>query len=116
MFPLSHFLKFAAAGAIFTLTVAVHSPYAEEIIQILGPVGPHAPILGTVGDGRCNVHAVIWNADDMEAKSAAGVRASLDPGQTAFIDSSATETLKLKCGDYAETLEATNNDQEVAAK
>jgi hypothetical protein len=88
MFPLSHFLKFAAAGAIFTLTVAVHSPYAEEIIQILGPVGPHAPILGTVGnkrvvaffepgDGRCNVHAVIWNADDMEAKSAAGVRGRL---------------------------------------
>jgi len=28
MFPLS--LKFAAAGALFILTAAVHSPYADE--------------------------------------------------------------------------------------
>ena len=71
MFPLSQSLKFAAGGAIFTLTAAVHSPYADTMTQILGPVGPYAPIMSSVGnkrvvaffvpgDGRCNVQAVFW--------------------------------------------------------
>src|SRR5262249_48496596 len=95
MFPLSQSLKFAAGGAIFTLTAAVHSPYADSVAQILGPVGPYAPIMSSVGnkrvvaffvpgDGRCNVQAVFWNADDGDAKSAAGVRVSLNPAQTIF--------------------------------
>ena len=127
MFPLCQSLKFVAAGALFTLTAAVHSPYADEMTQILGPVGPNAPILSTVGnkrviaffvpgDGRCNVQAVMWNADDMEAKSAAGVRVSLGPGQTVSIDSSATETFTLKCGDYAESLVSVDTDSQVASK
>jgi hypothetical protein len=33
-----------------------------------------------------------------------------------LIDSSATETLTLKCGDYAESLSAIDSDQQVAAK
>jgi hypothetical protein len=125
MFPLSQSLKFAVGGAIFTLTAAVHSPYADTMTQILGPVGPYAPIMSSVGnkhvvaffvpgDGRCNVQAVFWNADDVEAKSAAGVRVNLNPAQTISLDSSATETLTLKCGDSAESLSAI--DQQVAAK
>jgi hypothetical protein len=125
MFPLS--LKFAAAGALFTLTAAVHSPYADEMTQILGPVGPYVPIMSTIGhkriiaffvpgDGRCNLQAVTWNADDMEAKSAAGIRVSLTPGQTVSIDSSATETFTLKCGDHAESLASVDTDHEVASK
>src|SRR5262249_30717230 len=85
---------------------------ANEMIQQSGPVGPHEPILVTVaqkhviaffvpGNGQCNVQAVIWNADDPEAKSAARVRVSLNPRQTTFIDTSATETFTLKCGDFA---------------
>ena len=69
MFPLS--LKFAVVGAIFALTAAAHSPYADTIVQIPGPVGPYAPIMSSVGnkhvvaffvpgDGRCNVQAVFW--------------------------------------------------------
>lgn len=124
MVPLS--LKFVAAGALFTLTAAVHSPYADRLTQILGPVGAYAPIISSVGnkrviaffvpgDGRCNVQAVFWNADDMEAKSAAGVRFALNPGQTASIDSSATETFTLKCGDHAESLASVDTDQQVAS-
>jgi hypothetical protein len=56
------------------------------------------------GNGQCNVQTVFWNADDMEAKSAAGVRFSLNPSQIASIDSSATDTFTLKCGDHAESL------------
>jgi hypothetical protein len=56
------------------------------------------------GNGQCNVQVVSWNADDMEAKSAGGVRLSLNPGQTVAIDNSATESFK--CGDQAETLAA----------
>jgi hypothetical protein len=71
MFPLSQSLKFAAAGALLTFTAAVHSPYADEMTQFLGPVAPHVPIISTIGhkrviaffvpgDDRCNLQAVTW--------------------------------------------------------
>ena len=142
MFPLRKFLTFAVAGAIFALSAATHSPYAEtlvalsaptnpasadEMVQNLGPVPAHEPILKTVGNkhviaffvpgnGQCNVQAVTWNADDMEAKSAGGVRLSLNPGQTVASDNSATESLTLKCGDHAETLAAIDTNQQVASR
>ena len=50
MFPLSrNFLKFAAAGAFLALTVSGTPARADELAQNLGPVGPHEPILTTVG-------------------------------------------------------------------
>ena len=126
MFPLSgNFLKFAAGGALVALTATPAS--AEEMYEKLGRVGAHDPILTTVGskrlvaffvpgNGQCNVQAVIWNADDMEAKSAGGIRVSLNPGQTASLDSSPTEFLTLKCGDYAETMAAIGSTQQFASK
>jgi hypothetical protein len=142
MFPRSrNFLKFAAGGAFLALSAVAHTPYAaalmapyltspagaDEMVQRLGSVGPHEPLLTTIGhkriiaffvpgDGRCNRQAVTWNADDMEAKSAAGIRVSLTPGQTVSIDSSATETFTLKCGDHAESLASVDTDHEVASK
>ena len=128
MSPLSrNFLKFAVAGAFVALTAAATPARAGEMVQNLGPVAPHEPMMTMVGDkhviaffvpgnGQCNVQAVIWNADDMEAKSADGFRVSLNPAQTATIDSSATKTLTLKCGDHAETLAAIDTDQQVASK
>jgi hypothetical protein len=128
MFPLyRNFLKFAAAGALVALTAASTPARADELIQNLGPVGPHQPMIATVGskrviaffvpgNGQCNVQAVIWNADDMEAKSAGGVRVSLNPGQTASIDSAENKSLTLQCGDYAETLAAIDTDQSIASK
>ena len=128
MFPLSHnFLKFAAAGALFALTAVSTPASAYEITQQIGPVGPNEPILSTVGNkhvvaffvtgnGQCNVQVVIWNADDMEAKSAGGVRLSLDPRQTVSIDSSDTESFTLKCGDDAKTLASVDTNQQFASK
>ena len=128
MFTLSrNFLKFAAASAIVALTAVSTPSRAEDMTQNLGPVRAHEPIMTTVGNkhviaffvpgnGQCNVQAVMWNADDMEAKSAGGVRFSLNPGQTASIDSSATEFLTLKCGDHAENLASVTTDQQFASK
>jgi len=140
MFPRSrNFLKFAAGGAILALSAVAHTPYGAALIspasageiwpQRLGSVGPHEPLLATVGNKRvlaffipgndqCNVQAVIWNADDMEATTAGRVRVSLNPGQTASIDSSATETFTILCGDRAETLASVdpNPDPQVVSK
>jgi hypothetical protein len=127
MFSLTrNFLKFAVAGAIVTLTAVSAPASAAEMVQNLGPVPAHEPILKTVGNkhviaffvpgnGKCNVQTVIWNADDLEANSA-GVQIGLNPGQTASIDSSATESFNLRCGDHAETLAAIDGDQQYASK
>jgi hypothetical protein len=127
MFPLSrNFLKFAAAGAIVILSAASTPASADELIQNLGPVGPHEPLITMVGskrviafyvpgNGGCNVQAVIWYVDDADANTAAGIRVSLNPGQTAAIDSAENKSLTLKCGDYAETLAAVDAEQQVEA-
>lgn len=128
MFPLSHnFLKFAAAGTLLALTAASTPALADEMAQNLGPVGPHEPMITTVGskrviafyvpgNGGCNVQAVIWNGDDADANTAAGFRVSLTPGQTTSIDSAENKSLTLKCGDYAENLAAVDTDHQVASK
>jgi hypothetical protein len=127
MFPLSrNFLKFAAAGALVALTATSTPARADELIQNLGPVGPHEPMIAMVGskrviafyvpgNGDCNVQAVIWNNDSTDdANTAAGFRVSLKAGQTASIDSAENKSLTLKCGDYAETLAAVDTNQNIA--
>jgi len=116
MFSLSrNVLGFAVASSLAVLTVSATPASAEEMVQRLGPVSPQQPILATVGDkhviafftpdkGQCQVQVVVWHAGDLEARSAGGVRISLNPGQTASIDSSGNESFTLKCGDRAETL------------
>jgi len=117
MFSLTRiqFLKFAAAGAIVA-TIAASTPVrADEMVQNLGPVGPHEPILATVGSkrfiafyvpgsGHCAVNAVVWDGDDTEGNTAARVWVSLNPGETVQIDTVESKSLTLRCGDYAETL------------
>jgi hypothetical protein len=120
------FLKFASAATVVALAAVSTPASANEMVQNLGPVPAHEPILKTVGNkhviaffvpgnAQCNVQVVIWNAEDVEAKSA-GVKISLNPGQTASIDSSATESFTLRCGDNAETLAAVDGDQHLASK
>lgn len=129
MFSLTHdqLLKIAAVGAIVAFSAASTPARADEMTQNLGPVGPHEPILAAVGDkrviafyapgtGTCNVQAVIWNGDDTDAVTAAGIRISLDPGQTASIDSPENKSLTLRCGDYAETLAAVDAEHHLASK
>jgi hypothetical protein len=117
MFPLSRiqFLKFAAVS---TLVVLCATPTrAEELAQNLGPVGPHDPILTTVGskrvlafyepdNGHCGLNAVVWDKTDADTgkTSAARVRISLNPRQMVHIDSTDNKSINLQCGDHADTL------------
>ena len=127
MFPLSrNFLKFAAAGALLAYTVSGTPARADEMAQNLGPVGPHEPMITTIGskrviafyvpgNGGCNVQAVIWNSEETDGNTAAGIRVSLNPGQTASIDSTESKSLTLKCGEEAETLAMVDNTTRFAS-
>lgn len=128
MFKLScKFLGFAAASSLALLTVTTAPAAAGDMVQSLGPVGPEQPILATVGDkqvvaffasrnGQCDVQMVIWNRDDVEARTAGAVRISLNPGQFAAIDSTGNESFTLKCGDNAETLSSVHGKQQFASR
>ena len=87
-------LGFAAAGAFVTLTALDLPARADELVQHLGPVGPHEPILTTFGNkrviafyepdnGHCAVNAVVYDKTDADTgmTTAARVRVSLDPRQ-----------------------------------
>jgi hypothetical protein len=129
MFPLSHnFLKFAAAGALVALTAVSTPSRADELVQHLGPVGPHEPILATFGNkrviafyepgnGRCAVNAVVYEKTDAYTgmTTAARFRVSLNPREVVHIDSTDNKTLSLQCGDFAETLSVVDTEQELAS-
>jgi hypothetical protein len=115
MFPLTRILTLAAVGALVALTATSIPVRADELAQNLGPVGPHEPILTTVGNkrviafyeligGHCAFHAVVWNTTDLNADSAGGFQAHLSPRQMARIDTAQNESLNLQCGDNAENL------------
>jgi hypothetical protein len=128
MFPFSrNFLKFAAAGALVALTAVSTPARAVELVDNLGPVGPHEPILAWVGSkriiafyqpdsGNCAVHVVVWDPKDTNAESTMGFQATLNPGGTASIASVENKSLTLRCGDYAEHLAAVDTDRQVASK
>jgi hypothetical protein len=132
MFPLSrNFLKFAAAGAFVALTVSGTPARADEMAQNLGPVGPHEPILTTVGNkrviafyepdnGHCAVNAVVYDQTDAYTgmTTAARVRVSLNPREMVHIDSTDNESVKslnLQCGDDAESLALVDSNTRYAS-
>ena len=126
MFPLARMLSLAAASALVALTAVGSSARAEELPQNLGPVGPHEPILTTVGNkrvlaffepesGNCAFQAVLWNRADDNADTASRVRTSLNPRQMVLIDTPDNKTLKLECGDNAERLAIIDKNHLVAA-
>ena len=126
MFPLARMLSLAAASALVALTAVSASALAEELPQNLGPVGPHEPILTTVGNkrvlaffepgsGKCAFQAVIWNTSDDNDDTTSRVRTDLNPRQIVLIDTPDNKTLKLECGDNAERLVIIDNNHFVAA-
>ena len=126
MFPLARMLSLAAASAFIALTAVCFSARAEELPQNLGPVGPHEPILTTVGNkrvlaffepgnGYCAIQAVIWNSADVNEDTTSRVRTNLNAGQSVIIDTPDNKTLKLQCGDKAERLAIIENRDFVAA-
>ena len=120
-------LKFAAAGGVIVCTLGTPAR-ADELVQNLGPVGPHEAILTEVGserviafyepdNGRCAVHAVVFDKTDAYTgmTTAARVRVSLNPRQTTSIDSVGDKSLTLKCGDDAETLAIVDSNTRFAS-
>jgi hypothetical protein len=108
-------LNYVGLGFLLALGALSLPARADDMAQNLGPVGPHEPILATVGgkrviafyeprSGQCGMHVVVWNSADASGASAARVRVSLDPRQVVHIDSPDNKSIDLRCGDYAETL------------
>jgi hypothetical protein len=103
------------------------SARADELVQNLGPVGPHEPILTEVGDkrliafyepesGKCGMHVIVWQTADIVGGSGTRVRVTLDPRQIVQIDTPDSKSVKLQCGNYAETLALVRPDSVVTAK
>jgi hypothetical protein len=123
-------LKFAAAGAVVVCTLGTPAR-ADELVQNLGPVGPHETILTEVGskrviafyepdNGRCAVHAVVFDKTDAYTgmTTAARVRVSLNPREMVHIDSTDNDSftsLNLQCGKDAERLTIIDTDSLVAS-
>ena len=105
---------FVAAVAINVL--ATTNPIqADELARNLGPVGPHQPILASVGTkrviafyvpngGHCAVDATVWERADAAASSAARFRVSLKPRQVVHVEAAENASLTLQCGHGAKTL------------
>jgi hypothetical protein len=115
--------KIAVVGAFAAFT-CLSGPAVADELNNLGPVGPHQPILASVGSERviafylpgsnqCAVHAVIWNKTKSEA-SPARIRISLEPGQIMHIDSVEGDSLNLRCESNAESLALVDTNNAVA--
>jgi hypothetical protein len=115
MFALTRILSLAAVGVFVALTAVTTRASSDEMVQNLGPVGPHEPILATFGSkriiafyhpdsGKCAVHLVLWNPADDKAESTVGYKATLNPLQMAHVDSAENESLHLQCSDHAQRL------------
>ena len=126
MFTLFKSLNFVGLGFLLALGALSLPARADDLAQNLGPVGPHEPILATVGgkrviafyeprSGQCGMHVVVWNSADSSGELAARVRVSLDPRQMVHIDSADNKSIDLKCGDYAETLSLIETNTVVTA-
>ena len=126
---LSQLPEVRSGRRIVALTAVSTPARADELVQNLGPVGPHEPILTTFGNkrviafyepdnGRCAVNAVVYDKTDADTgmTTAARVRVNLNPREVVHVDSTDNKTLTLKCGDYAETLSVVDADQQVASK
>ena len=120
-------LGIAAAGAFVALTAVGLPARADELVQHLGPVGPHEPILTTFGNkrviafyepdnGHCAVNAVVYDKTDADTgmTTAARVRVSLNPRQIVHIDSTDNKSINLQCSDRAEMLALVDNGELVA--
>ena len=133
MFSLSRiqFSKFAAMGSLVVLCTLGTPARADELVQNLGPVGPHETILTEVGserviafyepdNGRCAVHAVVFDKTDAYTgmTTAARVRVGLNPLDMVHIDSTDNGSLKslnLQCGKDAEKLTIIDTDSSVVS-
>ena len=125
MFSLTHKTRTAlVASGLIALSSFASPVCAEDLVEHLGPVGPHEPILTNVGSKRvlafytpgenaCALQAIVWTKEE-DTTSPARVRVSMDPGAIVHIDSPENESLNLQCSDDAKKLAVIEDDQRVA--
>ena len=120
--------KIAVIGALaaFTsLSVPASVPAVADDLTNLGPVGPHQPILASVGSERviafylpgnnqCALHAVIWDKSSDSEAAPARIRISLEPGQIIHIDSVEGDSVNLRCESNADRLAVVDTNDAVA--
>lgn len=125
MFTRTHNRILTLVAATVLTTLAANAPArAEEPVEYLGPVGPHQPILATVGDkrviayylpdnGRCALQVIVWNQfhDDSNPER---VRISLGPNQMIHIDGDPRHSLNLQCSETAKRLTVVDTTEEIA--
>ena len=116
--------RLAALGTLVIAGALSLPVRAEELVQNLGPVGPHDPILTTVGskrviafytpDGRnCGIYLTVWDPKDADASSTIRVRVSLNPQQRVHVDSAEHKSLGLQCGDDAARLTIVDSGEQL---
>jgi hypothetical protein len=99
--------KIAVIGAVAAFT-SLSVPAVADELTYLGPVGPHEPILASVGSERviafylpgnnqCAMHAVIGDRSSDSEPARTRIRISLEPGQILHIDSVEGDSLNLRC-------------------
>ncbi len=111
--------------ATFVALAASGTPSRGEDMAVnLGPVGPHQPILASVGESRvvafympdgpnCGLQAVVWQ--DESGDDATRLRVSLSPRQIVHIDNAGQKTLSLQCGERAEQLAVVDSRELITA-
>src|SRR5262245_12513162 len=106
--------KIAVIGVLAAFTSLSPPAVADDVIN-LGPVGPHQPILTSVGSVRviafylpgnnqCALQAVIWDKSTDSEPEGARIRMSLEPGQIMHLDSVDGDSLNLRCESNADRL------------
>ena len=125
MFSLTHKTCTAlVASGLIALSSFASPAYADDLVEHLGPVEAHEPILTTVGSKRvlafytpgenaCALHAIVWTKEE-DKTSPARVRVTMDPGAIVHIDSPENDSLNLKCLDGAKKLAVVDDDENVA--
>jgi hypothetical protein len=97
-----------ATGVLLALASSISTVRASDWTDNPGPVQAWEPILSGFGEKRliafydpaddsCAIQAVIWNSEDVEARSASRLRINLRHGETAHLDSVNKVSLGLRC-------------------
>lgn len=113
-------LSIAAASALIVLAATFTASAADNNHTNFGPVGPHEPILATVGtfrlvayyepdNGKCAVSAVVFDATpNGGGKASTRVRLALHPGELFHLDGVKDAQVVLTCGPNAKSLTVLN--------
>ena len=120
MFTLSVLSRLLVATCLVVVGAFGLAARAQEPSENPGSVKANEAVLKTVGnqrliafyeagDGDCGLNVVMWPAADESGNSATRIRVKLNANQAAYIDSTDNESIKLQCGDLADTLRIVDN-------